>query len=351
MAEITPLELGKKLKSGEKDKLYYIYGADIAAVEAATKAVLKKYLGKNWESEITRLDGKNLDAGNLSDISEMNTLFAEFNVILINDLNAEELKQDSFDMLWKTLNELPEQTVLVVNITGFDVKKGQKYFAGKNKKIADYFAKNGTVCCCARKSAYELAKIISAKVQKNGCTISSSAAEMLASYCLMDTMQIENEISKLCSYRENQEIRKEDIELLVPGQLETDSFKFSDAVLSKNTKTSFIILNELLTKYDNPGIILSAVSMAFLDLYRAKSALSSGKHSSNVINDFQYGKRSFVVDKAIGKCRKVSVENIRTCMTVLRNADRKLKRTSDKEVINTEMEKMLTELLIAVKNN
>ncbi len=38
-------------------------------------------------------------------------------------------------------------------------------------------------------------------------------------------------------------------------------------------------------------------------------------------------------------------------MTVLRNADRKLKRTSDKEVINTEMEKMLTELLIAVKNN
>ena len=26
MAEITPLELGKKLKSGEKDKLYYKIG-------------------------------------------------------------------------------------------------------------------------------------------------------------------------------------------------------------------------------------------------------------------------------------------------------------------------------------
>ncbi|MGN0621951.1 MAG: DNA polymerase III subunit delta [Porcipelethomonas sp.] len=350
MAEINPSELVKRLKASEADRLYYIYGADVAAVEAATKAILKKKLGREWESEVTKFDGKNLDPGEFADTLEMNTLFAECNVILVNDLNCDELRQDVFDTVWNSVQSLPEQTVLVINITGFDVKNGKKVFSGRNKKLTDYISKNGVLCCCAKKTVSELSKFISAKVQKNDCTISPANAELLASLCLMDTMRIENEIAKLCSYRLNQEIRKEDIELLVPGQLETDSFKFAEAVISKNSQRSFIILNELLSKYDSPALILSAVSMSFTDLYRVKSALSAGKHTSDVVNDFAYGKRSFAVDKAFRNCRKISAENIRKCMSVLRNTDRKLKRTSDVTVINTEMEKMLTELLIAVKN-
>jgi DNA polymerase-3 subunit delta len=351
LAEITPSELAKELKSGEKKQFYYIYGEDIAAVENAAKAVAKKYLGKNWEADVTKLDGKNLDPGNFADISEMNTLFAEYNVILINDLNADEMTESQFNMFKTSVENLPEQTVLIVNITGFDIKKGKKTFSGNNKKLTGFFEKNGVVCCCGKKTVYELGKIICARVQKNGCTISSSAAEMLASYCLMDTMQIENETAKLCAYREGKEIRREDIELLVPGQIETDSFKLADSVISRNRSQSFIILNELLSKYDNPGQILSAVSMSFLDIYIAKSALLSGKYSQDVLNDFEYGRRSFAVNKAFTKCRKISLENIRKCMIVLRNTDRKLKRTGDKTFINTEMEKMLTKLLIAVKSS
>lgn len=350
MAEITSAELLKRLRSGEHGQIWYIYGADVAEVEKVTSAVMKKYLGSNWRSEASKMDGQNLDPLYFADTAEMSTLFTEYNVILVNDLDCDALRQEVFERIFSTVETVPEQTVLVFNITGFDVKGGKKFFSGKNKKLVDYIAKNGIVCCCAKKTAYELSKSIVTRVQKKGCSISQPNAELLASFCLADTLQIDNEIEKLCSYRENSDIRREDIELLVPGQIETDSFRLADAIITQNAKQSFVIMDELLIKYDSALMILSAVSITFIDLYRAKSALSAGKYTKDVVNDFAYGKRSFAVDKAFRSCRKISDENIVKCIKVLRNTDRRLKRISDRVAVKTEMEKLLTQLLMAAKN-
>ena len=142
MPEVNSSDILKKLKANELSNVYYIYGKDILTVEGITKAVLKKTLGKNWNNDCTKIEGKNIDISSLIDIMEISPMFSDFNAILINDLNAEELSADKVQQLIDAIENLPDQTVLIINITGFDVKNGKRFFSGKNKKLTDCIMKN-----------------------------------------------------------------------------------------------------------------------------------------------------------------------------------------------------------------
>ena len=331
MPEVNSSDILKKLKANELSNVYYIYGKDILTVEGITKAVLKKTLGKNWNNDCTKIEGKNIDISSLIDIMEISPMFSDFNAILINDLNAEELSADKVQQLIDAIENLPDQTVLIINITGFDVKNGKRFFSGKNKKLTDCIMKKGLVIPLYLKSFI----------------ISKKNAEKLAEYCLLDSMQIRNELEKLCAYRENAEIRMEDIDSLVSGQIETDSFKLAKAVTSMNSGQAFFLLNDLLDKRNEPVAVLSAISMAFLDLYRARTAMTVDKRQNDIINDFKYKGREFAVNNAYRDCRKISLENIRRCICILRDTDRKLKQSSASHKII--LEKALTEMLIAAR--
>lgn len=340
-------ELIKKIRSGDLFNVYYIYGKDILTVETITKAIIKKYLGKLWNENYTKLDGTNIDIGNLVDMMEICPMFSDYNVILINDLNCEELQSEKMKQLEKAIEEIPDFTVLIMNVTGFDVYGGKRKITGKNKKIMDLISKRGIVCECEFKTMPVMVKTITEKVKKNGCEISSKNAQKLAEYCLMDSIQIINEIEKLCSYKENAEITAEDIEALVSGKIETDSFKLAKAVISMNSGLAFYLLNDLLDKRNDPVAVLSAISSSFIDLYRARAAMTVDKRQNDIISDFNYKGREFAVNNAYRDCRKISLENIRECICILRNSDKKLKQsTSSKKII---LEKTLTEMLVTAR--
>lgn len=347
MAEISPAELLKKIKSGDLSRAYYIYGKDVSTVANASKAVLKKHLGKSWESDVTKISGSELDVSALADMLEIYPMFSQINAVFINDLNAEELSADNLKILTETIKNLPDYALLVINITGFDVKKGKKTMTAKNKKIADSISKIGIVCECSFKTVPVLAKLIVDKVQKRGCIISKKAAEILAEICHCDTMMIENEIEKLCSYRESSEINIEDIEELVSIGIETDAFKLSRAIANINPPLAMGIVARLIDKKEEPVSIISAVSMSFLDLYRARTAMASDKRTYDVINDFNYGGRKFAVENAFRDCRRISLESLRKCIELLRNADRSLKQTG--AIPSLILEKTVTEMLIAAR--
>ena len=44
--------------------------------------------------------------------------------------------------------------------------------------------------------------------------------------------------------------------------------------------------------------------MAFLDLYRARTAMTVDKRQNDIINDFKYKGREFAVNNAYRDCRK-----------------------------------------------
>jgi len=285
-------------------------------------------------------------------------MMTEYNCILINDYNCEKPREDmrghSADDLNKklisTLKEVPPKTVVILNVTGFAIETkynfnlGKTIIKDKNKKLADFIAKNGTVCEFPVLSSNELSREICAKVSARGSSISPANARELAEMCICDTIAVENEIDKLCAYANGKEITLEIINLFVHRQSNFTVYNLATAVVSSNRKQAFDMLDELMEDKKNRGAVLNAVTSAFLDLYRSACAVRTGRQTGDVVSDFGYTPNiEFRIKKSFGECRKMSIERLRKCIKVLRDTAVTLNSTSTDEKII--LQEMIAEML------
>lgn len=327
MAAVIESDLKAAVKMGKLDNLYYFYGKDIAAVENFRKMVVSKAVKKGDETyNLHAFDGKNFDINEFTDACEALPMFAEYVCCTVSDLNAETLNADTLNWLIKFIGDIPDTTVLVFYYTSFDVTDGKKYPTPKNKKLMDAVAKKGSVCNFVYKTPDMLAKDIAAKITKSGSSISKQTAAYLAQVCGCDSMIIGNEIDKLTAYSGSNEITKETVDLLCTLQLDTNAFDLAKAIARRDKALAMKKLNELEAEKVEPVAIMYAITGNMLDLYRAKTALGSGKAPSEAAADFGYSANiKFRIDNAFRDARLFSMGHLRKCMQILTETDVKMK--------------------------
>lgn len=341
----------KSLKKHEIDNLYYIYGQNITGIQKLTRQIIKSVVGENEDFALTRLNGKKLDFSELYDTIQMMPMMSEYNCILINDYDCEKPREDmrgqtadTFNKkLLETLKDIPSSTVVIFNVTGFEVKTKKGKITDKNKKLADFVAKNGTVCEMCLLSPAEMTDFILSGVSAGGAVISNTNARELADMCLYDVLTVENEINKLCSYAQGREITHDMLELLVHRQTNTTVFQLADAVASFSRQSAFNALNELMTDKNNRGSVLANITNSFLDMYRASCARNSGRGIQDVMGDYSYV-WEFKVKNAFRDSSRMSTARIRTCIKILRDTAVKLNSTAvDEKIV---LEQAVTEMLM-----
>lgn len=341
---VNDTELAKLIRTGEISSLYYFYGKDIATIEAYTKKLVSKLVKKEDQTyNLHTFNGKELDLSELSDICNALPMFSDRICVTINDLDADELNEEDFKFLCDILSDIPSTTTVIIYITGISLYNKKNVMKAKNKKLITFAGKIGYSCEFAYKKPSELVKIISDRVNKNGSTISKASAEYLASQCLCNLMLINNEIDKLCDYANGKEITNETIDLLVSKQLDSNAFELAKAAAQFDAKKSMLLLDELYAQQIDSIAILSAISMSFIDLYRARVAKNSGASQADVVSDFNYKSRDFVVKNAFRDCGNIPVERLRKCISILSDADIALKssRTSPRLIIEQAINSML----------
>ena len=323
-----------QLRKGELKNLYYIFGKNIPEVEKLTKLIIKAAVGDNEEFALNKLDGRYLDTSELYDMIQMMPMMSEYNCILINDYNCEKprenmagLRSDDLNKkLLEVLKDIPPQTVVIFNVTGFEIavksdyKTGRSTIKDKNKKLADFAEKVGELVECPIKTENELAKDIAASVSARGGLISLDNARELAVMCQSDTLTIKNEIDKLCSYAGSGEITADIIHNLVHRQSDVTFFKLADAVSTFNKRAAFEALDELMQDRDNRGAVLANITASFIDMYRAACARKCGKQVADVKSDFAYV-WEFKVKNAFRDSSKMSIRRLRECIRVLRDTN------------------------------
>ena len=171
MAVQTAKAFRTALRKEPLQNFYYLYGADLVQVAELTDQLVQVATNQQPESALTKLDGKKLDLRELEDAAQMFSLFAPYNCILIHDLNAESLREPAFQQLMELLKTISGVTVLIFQITGFDVKDGRRSVSGKNKKLIDWIAKHGTVCEAVPASLSELVRQLCSQAKQAGCTL------------------------------------------------------------------------------------------------------------------------------------------------------------------------------------
>ena len=350
--------LSAALKKNGLSRIYYIFGGDVVGVEKATKQVIKEAVGDDTDLALTRLKGRDLDIPAFYDLMQMAPMLSEYNCILINDYDCEKPYEDMRGRSAETVNnaliaalkEIPDYTVVIFNVTGFEVKTrldrktGVNTITDKNKKLADFAFKNGTLCESALKNANELSKIIASKVSSRGGMISIDNARHLAEMCLCDELAIYNEIDKLCAYCGSREISREVLEELVHAQDDTTVYQLANAVAAMDAKTAFDAVEKLNISSDNRGAALYAITGAFLDLYRGACAARAGVPANTAASDFGYPpNRAFVMTNSMRSASRIGTERLRICLSILRDTSVKLNSShADPRIA---IEQAITEML------
>ncbi|SHM32319.1 DNA polymerase III subunit delta [Ruminococcus flavefaciens] len=334
MPQTDPKTIKAQLRKGELKNLYYIFGKNIPEVEKLTKQIIQAAVGDNEEFALNKLDGRYLDTSELYDMIQMMPMMSEYNCILINDYNCEKPRENMAGLrgddlnkkLMETLKDIPPQTVVIFNVTGFEIavksdfKTGRSVIKDKNKKLADFAEKSGELVECPIKTENELAKDIAAAVSARGGLISLDNARELAVMCQSDTLTIKNEIDKLCSYAGSGEITADIIHNLVHRQSDVTFFKLADAVSAFNKRAAFEALDELMQDRDNRGAVLANITTSFIDMYRAACARKYGKQVADVKADFAYV-WEFKVKNAFRDSSKMSIRRLRECIRILRDTN------------------------------
>lgn len=326
MAILDARKLQEQLKSGNYSNLYYFYGSDVMQVEQCTKRLLKAVTGGEPDN-VTKLDGTSLDVSQLADEAEMCSMFADYNCIWVHDLNMESQREDVRKAVLKILENVAPQTILLFDVTGFDIYGGKtgknKKPTAKNKKIIDYIAKNGTVCCLEPKTPAQAAADVIAIAKKNGCTMERPAAQLLAMQCGCQSLLMTQEMGKLCAYADGGEITEQMVQDMVTPQLEATVYMLTNAILRHKSTDAMRAVDTLLSLRVEMPYLMAAVSGAMIDVQRACAARHSGRNPEDVMHDFSYS-FSFVVDNAFRSSMGETQEHIDHCLQLLCKAEQKL---------------------------
>ncbi len=327
MATVDARGLVEQLKSNQISNLYYLYGSDVLQVEQCTKKILKKLTGETDSDAVTKLNGQNLNLSELADEAELCPMFAEYNCILIHDCNLESLREDARKQLMEIVASLPDSTVLIFYITGFDIYGGKtgknKKPTPKNKTLADYAAKHGTACCLETKTPAVMATEIIAAAKKRGCDMERGAAQLLAVQCGCQSLAVSQELGKLCAFADGGMITEALVRDMVVPQLETTVYALTKAVIRRKQADAMRAVDELLSLRVEMPYLMATLSGCFIDLQRAAAAKISGKTTQDMTSDFAY-RFGFHVDNAFQDSTGRTVESISACLKLLCDAEKRL---------------------------
>ncbi len=381
MPEIDEAALKKQLSSGQLYGVYVLAGEEKYLVKRAAGRLIKKAAGEAFP-EFNRNEFKG-DAAmdGIADAAQALPFFAEHKCVAVSDLNVEERDSAELEKLYELLELSPDTTTLVFwyPTLDFDGRKSAKW-----KKFLKEVQSRGGVLLFGRRSASDLQKLLLREAEKAGCVLSRQNAGRIVEYAGQDVTQLLQEMEKLCAFALGQtqtvgtqtagtqtagtqtvgtqtvgaqtagaqgvsapEITARMIEELVPKTTETTVFLMSNALTAGNYEKAYTLLDSLFYQNEEPIAILGVLSSAYVDMYRVRTALESGKPAGGAAEYGEYKGKEFRLRNAERSSKGLSPEALRESLGLLLEADMALKGSKlDSRIV---LEELIAKLLLAAK--
>jgi len=316
MGKIDENRLKADLKAGQLARAYFLYGSEDYLVRFFADKIAGLAVPDDARDMNFVKYTENPKADELSDQLENMPFFSEYKCVMIKDLDIESMDNAEHKAYLALIGNIPETSILVIaqeNIE-YDLKK----LKAKTKKIMTAVEAAGVSCEMKYLSAAKVAQRAQKEAAKAGCSLSPQNAAYLARECGNSLTELDNEIAKLCAYKNGGEITFKDIEALVPKRIDSNIYSLAKELFAGRTGSALEILNGLFAQRTEPFMILAAMSGHFTDLYRAKLGLLAKKSSFEAAKAFNYPpNRSFVMDGAYRSVGKLSERYLGDCVAVL----------------------------------
>lgn len=344
MPVIEDVKLKKHVESEEFYPVYLLYGQEKFLLKRGVSRLQAK-AGKGAFPEFNLHEfGSESTVDEIADAALGMPFLAERKFVFVSDLNVEGRNASELSKLTELLESLSETTVLVFYYPTlvFDSKKSAKW-----RSFMKLCEQHGGCVEFLQRGRGDIIKFLVNAAEKNGSTLSKYHAEKIIEYCGLDLTALNNEIGKLSAYCAGREITMEDVEELVTKNTEAKVFALSKSIVLGNYDDSYRILDNLLYSGEKPVAILSVLSSAFVDMYRVRAALQSGKKAEAPGEYGEYKGKEFRLRNAERDMRGLSSQALKGSLDVLLETDLLLKgsRTPPRRLL----EEMIAKLLLVAK--
>lgn len=313
---------------GEEDYLKKLYLDKI--VDAAADKAFASF-------NVERFDGKSVDLRDVFDRAATMPMMADRRVIVVDDMKLDPISARDLQLLTDGLSSLPDTAIVLFLQTLNPVSKKT------GKKVRDLFQKYGAVCELQKRSGQELYRPLIASASKQGCVLSPAMAQYLVSCVGDDFHMLIQELQKVCAYAQG-EITKAHIDAVATKTLDAKVYGLARFLLQQEFDKAYGVLDTLLQMRVEPYYILGALNGAYIDLYRAKVAVSCGGSVQSLIGAYGYKGREFAIQNAARDAAKLTLPQIRRALDTLKEADRKLKSTGESGALV--LEQLIVRLLL-----
>jgi len=280
--------------------IYFIYGEDsyrakkkLEEIILGYKKVHKSGLNLIYVDAGDPSAGSGQGFGDFYSNFKISSMFAEKKLIVLKNIFAEKKFQEDFLENIKSIEELEDIVVVY--------EEGQPDQRTKIFKELQKHAK------CQEFNYLQpalLRKWVVSEFDMSKVKINPDALDLLISFVGNDLWQMANEVKKLSNYKVGGTVKKEDIELLVKQNAESDIFKTIDALASKNKKLALSLIHKHLDAGDAPLYLLSMVAYQFRNFLIIKELQE--KNTPYGLMAKKTGLHPFVVQKSYYLCNQFS---------------------------------------------
>ncbi len=329
MAICNESHIKNDIKMSALAPCYIIFGNDGYLKRQNAESIIKSVVDTDDIFNFQKFVGE-ASLQEVYDAKEQLPLMADKKCILLEDYDFADCSADDFERLLKICGEKNEDCIVILLYTAieFDTKKLPERF----KKMIEAAEKcGGRAVLINHRQTGELVKTVTSACEKRGCSMTNEVARFFIDYVSTDIDIIINEIEKLCAYKKSGNIDRETIKKICIRNIEQSIYDLSAKILQKDVGGAIMILDELLYMRIKPIMLLTTISSVYVDVLRAYASKKAGKTMAEVVNDFGYGTRAFLIEKAIKNLSVLTEKQIKLSLNELCRADGMLKSFSGED--------------------
>ena len=345
MPDIYENALKSSLLRGEILPVYVLHGDDSYLVNHYEKVIIEKTCGKNRDFDLQKFE-RDVDLQAVFDAVNQFSMLGGRKCVILSDYDFESASKSDFERLLMLLSEKYEASTFVLK---YDAIQFDSAHSARAKKIISAAeSAGGCSVTLNHRGDSDLAKMLINGAKRRGKQMDTSVARFMIENCGSDINTLLRELEKVCLFTEESSITKEQVDLVCVKSIDASVYEYAKMIINCNTLKAMNILNDLFYMRVEPIIILYTAASAFIDIARLSAANKAGKTNADVAEDFSYGKKTFVIERASKNARKFNNRTLLLCLNEILSADRLLKSYSqdDKYIL----EEMTVKLIHIIAN-
>lgn len=341
MAVIDENELKLQLKNDTLSNVYFIYGEESLLKKKYLDKLVKKLVGKeSGDYSFQKFDGDEMDFDSFGGAVEAFPMMSDKKCLLVQDLDAGTLNQSDLDKVIDIISDVPEYCYVIFVLVGISADaKNAKW-----KKLINAVSKAGSVIEFKTLDRSSAIRALCAKAEKLGCSLEKNLAGYILDTAGNDMQNLGNELEKICAYCGEGAISREHIDAVICKSIDAKGYELAKAIIKNDFNKAFDLLDNLFYLKIKAPVILASITGNYVDIYRAKCAVSAGVEMSALSKAFSsYKGKEFKLRYAASDARGISIERLRESISVLYEADLRIKssRTDERIIIEELISKLL----------